>query len=113
MVMGNPLYLSPLYNDDSTIKVKNSRFVAWHLGLSGQPTSRLHYRLLATMQKGWGTYELLYPDPRKNFSMMGEVSYQLPKGWTIRGAVAFDSGEIYGSQQGLQLTVSKRGLLNK
>ena len=111
MVMGNPLYLSPLYNDDSTIKVKNSRFVAWHFGLSGQPTSRLHYRLQATMQKGWGTYEWLYPDPRKNFSLMAEVAYELPRGWTVKGAVGYDSGDIYGDNCGFQLTVAKRGVI--
>lgn len=112
-VIGNPLYRSPLYNENGKIEVQNNRFVAWHIGLSGQPTDRMHYRLLATVQKGWGSYDLLYPDPRNNVSMMGEVSYQLPKGWQVKGAVAFDSGEIYGSQQGLQLTISKRGLLSK
>ena len=85
--------------------------MAWHFGLSGQPTSRLHYRLQATMQKGWGTYEWLYPDPRKNFSLMAEVAYELPRGWTVKGAVGYDSGDIYGDNCGFQLTVAKRGVI--
>ena len=31
-VMGNPLYRSPLYNDDGHIEVEHNRFKAWHLG---------------------------------------------------------------------------------
>ena len=111
MVMGNPLYLSPLYNRDGRIMVENNRFKAWHLGLSGQPAGNLHYRLLATWQRGYGTYDQMYPDPRENVNMLGEVSYHLPHNWLLRGAVAFDSGQIYGRNFGGQLTVVKTGLL--
>ena len=113
MVMGNPLYLSPLYNDDQTIRVKNNRFKAWHLGLSGNPAQHLHYRLLATWQRGWGTYRQLYRDPEENVSLMGEVSYQLRGGWLLKAALAMDRGGIYGDNTGCQLMVAKTGLLNK
>ena len=109
-VIGNPLYLSPIYNEKGIIKVLNNRFVAWHFGISGQPSDRLHYRLLVTTQKGYGTYYELYPDPRNNFSMMAEVNYGFCNGWSARGAVGFDSGEIYGKQVGFQLTLAKTGL---
>lgn len=109
MVMGNPLYLSPLYNEDAKIEVKNNRFVAWHMGLSGQPTERLSYRLLATTQKGYGTYSQLYPEPRNNVSLMAEAAYELPHGWSVKGAVGYDNGELYGDQTGFQLTIAKRG----
>ena len=59
-VLGNPLYLSPLYNTDGHIEVEHNRFVAWHLGFSGSPCSRLHYRVLASWQKSYGSY---YPIP--------------------------------------------------
>jgi hypothetical protein len=36
-VMGNPLYQSPIYNTDGRIYVKDNRFVAYHLGVEGQP----------------------------------------------------------------------------
>ena len=113
MVMGNPLYLSPLYNDDGQIVVRNNRFVAWHFGLSGQPTDKWHYRVLATTQKGYGTYYQLYTDPRRSFSLMAEAGYALPAGWRVKAAVGIDSGEIYGDQTGLQLTISKTGWLKK
>ena len=116
MVMGNPLYMSPLYNDDGTIRVRNNRFVAWHLGLSGDPSEQLHYRVLATWQRGYGTYDALYRDPRKTVSMLAEAAYSFPswsalKGWSVKAAAAFDTGELYGKNYGFQLTVAKTGLV--
>lgn len=112
MVAGNPLYMSPLYNDDGIIDVRNNRFTAWHFGVNGQLSARFSYRVLATTQKGYGTYSNLYANPRNNFSMMAEATYQLPNtGWSIRGAAALDSREIYGKNVGFQLTVGKSGFL--
>lgn len=111
MVMGNPLYRSPLYNDDGTIRVENNRFTAWHLGLSGSPAERLHYRLLATWQRGYGTYSQLFQDPKENVSLMGEASYRLSGGWQVKAAVGMDRGGVYGDNAGCQLTVTKTGLI--
>ena len=116
-VMGNPLYRSPLYNDNGEIRVLNNRFFAWHLGLSGKVVKRLDYRLLATWQKGYGCYNYLLPDPAENVSMLAEAGYRFPensimKGCTLKGAFSFDSGKIYGDNVGVQLTLSHRGWLN-
>jgi hypothetical protein len=79
------------------------------MGLSGQPTEQFSYRLLATTQKGYGTYSQLYPEPRNNVSLMAEAAYELPHGWSVKGAVGYDNGELYGDQTGFQLTIAKRG----
>ena len=118
MVMGNPLYLSPLYNDNGQICILNNRFVAWHFGVSGQPVDGLHYRVLATTQSGYGTYFKLYPDPRYDFSLMGEAAYAFHaqsclKGWSVKAAVGMDRGAIYGDNFGGQLTIMKTGILKK
>ena len=105
MVMGNPLYRSPLYNDDATIRVKNNRFTAWHLGLSGTPVSRLHYRLLATWQRGSGTYHLLLHEPQENVSLMGEASYRLTHSWQVKAALGMDHGKLLGDNLGCQVTL--------
>ena len=115
-VIGNPLFLSPLYNDDGMIEVHNNRFVAWHLGLSGDPVKGLHYRMLASTQKGYGTYYHIYPEPRRNVSLMAEASYQFAPqsrlaGWKVRCAWGMDRGRIYGDNMGVQLSVTKTGLL--
>lgn len=112
-VMGNPLYLSPIYNDDGLIEVECNRMLAFHFGISGQPTDRLSYRLLGSWQKGYGTYLNPYPDPRECFSLMAEASCRLGDGWTLVTAAGMDRGQLRGNNMGLQITVSKTGLLTK
>lgn len=113
-VMGNPLYRSPLYNTDGYIRTENNRFWAWHLGVNGQPSERLSYRMLATLQRGWGTYHQPLTDPCYNVSLLLEGEYRLPyDGWSVKGAVGADLGELLGDNLGLQLTVAKRFNLKK
>ncbi len=116
-VMGNPLYLSPLYNNDGTIRVENNRFYAFHLGVSGNPTEQLNYRFLASWQKGFGTYIEPYEDPKQSLNLMAEAVYAFPndskaKGWSIKAAYGIDLGTIHGNNYGLQITIAKQGLLN-
>ncbi len=117
-VMGNPLYRSPLYNEKPEIRIANNRFWAWHFGLSGDPLAGLHYRLLATWQRGWGTYDEPFTDPQRNMSLLAEAEYHFPNthqlaGWGIRAAFALDHGELLGKNTGGQLTISKQLNLKK
>ncbi len=109
-VMGNPLYLSPLYNSDGYIGVRCNRFYAWHFGIAGDPIEGLHYRIRASWQEGLGTYDIPYYNPRRNFSMGIEASYRLPessmfKGFTVTGAYGFDNGELRGNNSGVQIGI--------
>ena len=111
MVQGNPLYMSPLYNTDGAVAVENNRFVAWHIGVSGKPVNSLSYRLLATWQRGFGTYDRMLPDPQEDVSVLMEVKYNLLRcGWFFKAALAWDHGELYGNNVGMQLTVAKTGI---
>ena len=115
-VMGNPLYLSPIYNTNQMIDVMNNRSVAYHIGLSGDPISGLHYRLLGTYLKGYGTYWEPYSEPRKTVSLLAEATYTFPtaskmKGWSLKGALGMDHGKLLGNNFGLQLTIAKSGIL--
>ena len=107
-VIGNPLYRSPIYNNDGKIDVKNNRFIAWHLGVRGEPTDNLAYRLLATYQKAWGTYENPFTRPHHNASFLLEATYRLNR-WSLTGAYAMDfsSDKLYGHNAGLQLTLRR------
>lgn len=109
-VMGNPLYRSPLYNTNGNINVANNRFVAWHLGISGQPTDDLSYRLLATYQNGLGTYANPFEKKEYNVSLLLETHYQLRNQWQVTAALGADMGRILGYKWGAQLTVAKKGL---
>lgn len=108
-VIGNPLYRSPIYNDNGTIAVDNNRFWALHLGLEAQPWERLGYRLMATYQKGFGTYDNPYTEPRHNVSIMLEATYKLPvkglKACYLTAAAAMDDGRILGTAYGGQMTL--------
>jgi len=115
-VMGNPLYLSPIYSDDGTLYIGNNRFVAWHLGLSGQVTKDLSYRALMTYQKGWGTDDHPYIPRRRGLSVLLEATYSLPEtfldgGWAVKLGLGADKGKIYGDNYGCQLTISKSGTI--
>ena len=112
-VMGNPLYLSPLYNDDGKIEVEYNRFKAWHLGFNGSPLDGLHYRVLATWQRSFGSYYYLPPTPVENVSLLAEASYALRNGWLVKGALAMDNGKLRGESYGVQLSVIKTGIIGK
>ena len=111
-VAGNPLYLSPLYNDDGRIEVKNNRFKAWHLGISGQPLPSLHYRILASWQDGLGRYKSPYTHCKYNTSLLAEVGWTFAKGWKATAAWGADFGAIRGDNNGIQLTLSKTGIIS-
>ena len=119
-VIGNPLYLSPGYNDDGSLYIKNNRFVAWHFGICGDPMAGLHYRLLMTWQKGWGTYDVPYTDVEKSYNMLAEIGYNMPEkiatvhthGWAVKVGFGLDHGELRGNNTGLQITILKSGILN-
>lgn len=116
-VMGNPLYLSPAYNSDGAIEVKNNRMWALHMGLSGSPVPGLCYRFLATYQKGFGTYSSPYLDPRESVSLLLEAGYSFAEnhtlhGWNIKAGLGADIGSLRGDNYGLQLTIARNGVLN-
>lgn len=115
-VMGNPLYTSPIYNTDGNIQVADNRFVAYHIGLGGEASSRLSYRLLMTFRRGYGTYYAPLQNPSKTFHMMAEATWAPDgrlKGWILKGAFGLDAGYYIQNNYGFQLTISKTGLLNK
>lgn len=108
MVMGNPLYRSPLYNDDSRVMVANNRFWAWHLAACGNPLSNLHYRLMLTWQRGFGTYKHPLVDPQRNMSLLAEAAYRFnDTGWSVKCGLGLDRGGLLGDNVGVQLTLAK------
>lgn len=114
-VIGNPLYRSPIYNEDGKILVYDNRFVAYHLGIDGQPSSRFGYRLLGTYQKGWGTYDQPFTKMHHNVSFLTEGNYRFNHGWLVKAGYAMDFGsnQMLGHNAGFQLTVSKHGVFKK
>ena len=111
-VIGNPLFRSPIYNTNGVIDVRDNRFWALHLGISGAPTERLAYRILGTYQEGWGTYEKPFTRRHHNISFLTEASYRFSHGWkaTLGYAMDFGSRQMLGHNAGAQITISKSGV---
>ena len=114
--IGNPLFTSPLYNGDRSLAFTGNRFIAHHVGLSGDPLPELHYRLLYSHMRNWGTYGNPYPDVRRDDSFLVEASYgfaHVPalNGWRVGAAFAFDRDSQIGDNTGFQFTISRSGLL--
>ena len=120
-VIGNPLYRSAIYNGDGTLTIKDNRTRAFHMGVSGDPYRGIHYRLLLSSQKGWGTYDNPYDAPQYNTSLLVEStlggallrmsdkpSRQWIKGLMLRLAYGLDRGRILGDNSGMQVTVGYR-----
>ena len=112
-VMGNPLYRSPIYNTDGKIEVKDNRFIAYHLGFDGQPSDKFGYRVLASYQKGWGTYVLPFTKKHHNVSFMAEGSYHFLRRYTVKAAYGMDFGstEMLGHNRGFQITLTRQGIV--
>ena len=114
--IGNPLYRSPLYNDNGVIEFQNNRFMAIHAGISGQPTEQLGYRGLVTWQEGLGTYMRPYYDKHHDLSFLVEGTYNVTSkkhqwlnGTSITAGYGMDFGAILGGvNYGLQLTLAKK-----
>jgi len=123
-VMGNPLYRSPLYNEDNTLTVESNRFTAFHLGMEGElytahgsraMLTKLDYRVLATTQRSLGTYQKPFASPRHNFSMLAEVTASFSESsylshCALRTSLGFDAGRLLGNNFGLQFTFIYRVL---
>lgn len=129
MSMGNALFASPIYKRDGTLDFSYNRFRAYHLGVSGHPTSNVDYRLLYTHLYSWGTYAVPLPEVRHQHSFLAEVRLAIPNrtqrrlgsdfhersltaGWSMGAAVAFDGGTLLGRNFGIQLSIMKQGLLS-
>lgn len=108
-VPGNPLLISPEYNDDGRIKIRHSRIRGYHLGLSGQPHSDLSWRLLLTHDISWGRYN--WPDDRQGTFLHAEACYTPHQlhGWSFGAAVGANFGDLIGKSAGAMITVSKSG----
>lgn len=114
MAMCNPHTLSPLYNKKPNMTMPYSRIQSHHIGFDGTPCETIHYRVMSSWTKHWGSYEDPLPDPLSQLSVMGEVTF-VPKcrnGWKFTGAIAYDHSRLIGNNFGAMLTICKSGWLS-
>lgn len=111
-LIGNPLAVSPIYNR-GTLTLLSTRFWAHHIGLEGNPTDELSYRVLCTYSLHWGTYRNPLPEVEGNFNFLGEVKWAPKrfKGWEGTLSVGADGKGLLGRSVGAQISISKTGFI--
>lgn len=111
MGLGTPLVMSPIYNKDRDIYFFQTRIISEHLGLRGDPTDQIGWRMLATHTRSWGTYNYPNKKVKSDFSLLAEVKWHPAtlRGWEGTLSFAFDSGSLLGHNYGVGITISKTG----
>ncbi len=113
--IGNPVLISPAYNNSTSNSFRSNRVQMFHLGIEGGITKSLDYRALATTTRHWGCYGAPLKEVERVTSVMLECSYKFggEYGWrvSLSGAADFDSGSdgayLLGNNRGVMLTISK------
>ena len=113
--IGNPVLISPVYNEDGNMRFRSNRVQMFHLGVDGGITRCIDYRLLATTTQHWGCYGAPLKEVERVTSVMMECSYKFggEYGWrvSLSGAADFDSGSdgayLLGNNRGVMVTVSR------
>ena len=118
--IGNPLFHSPLYNNNQSLEFLGNRFRAHHIGIAGNPSAAIDYRLLYSTMKNWGLYAAPFSDKKYSHSFLAEVNCDFShfkklkmNGWSVSAAFAFDRSNEIGNNTGAKLTIRKCGLLIK
>lgn len=114
--MGTPVLPAPIYNLDGYPAYLCNRLNGMHLGVMGDLSPTVGYRLLAGYQRGLGRYQMPYYRPRTDFSMMLEAKWDasaLLQGLKAKAQLAFDAGKLRGNNFGMLFSVSYTGFIGK
>ena len=118
-VMGNPVILSPMYNEYMGMKgmLHNyfNRVNAHHVGLKGEPCAGLSWRVLYTYEKNLGAYDRPVKDPLEGHFLLIEACYKPKKlkGFGFALAYGLNQGSLLGKANGAMMTVSWDGWIRK
>ncbi|MDE7160781.1 MAG: capsule assembly Wzi family protein [Muribaculaceae bacterium] len=115
MNIGTPLVLSPIFNPEHSLTFRSSRVIAHHVGISGDPTPELNWRMLLSFSRHWGTYLNILPEVGHSFSGLIEATWRPArfKGWEGSVAFAMDRGGFIGNSTGAMIRISKSGIFGR
>lgn len=118
-VMGNPLILSPMYNGymgmEGMMHNYFNRVNAHHVGIKGEPSERLSWRVLYTYEKNLGSYDRPVMDPLEGHFLLLEATYRMKqiRGLSFSLAYGHNHGSLLGKANGAMLTVAWDGWIRK
>lgn len=112
--MGNPLFFSPLFRNDATLRIDANRFVAHYVAFSGSPVKGLNYTLRYSYLTSWGNYNIPFETERHQTSLGLHLDWtperighlNLP-GWGAFAAFGLDFGRIIHNNRGFILGITK------
>ena len=111
-MMGNPTILSPLYNSyfgySGSLHPYHNRTRTYHIGLSGDPCSQLHWCAKYTRVKSLGTYDRPVMDPVHGNFILFETKYspKQVKGLSFTVAYGHNDGTLLGNSNAGMLTIA-------
>ncbi len=113
MGMGNPLLISPIYNADRMLIFCHNRIKGHHIGMEGNPTPQLSYRMLLSLYRSWGSYLIPTADIAHSFNALWEVNYHPARlnGWSGTLSLGLDAGGLLGPSFGATISIKKTGWL--
>jgi len=113
MGLGNPLITSPIYNTNGSIYFYNNRIKAHHIGIKGNATREISYRLMLSLTRNWGTYSQPFAAMERQTYALAELVYTPLKirGWRFTLSYGTDQGNITGNNHGYMITIRKTATL--
>ena len=107
--LGTPLSVSPVYNDNGSLRFYYNRVRAFHVAFSGDLSDEVSYVGRFNHSRTWGTPFMPTPEMKKSVSAAIEIDYSPAglKSWHFRFGVGGDVSDVYGDNIGLSVAVRK------
>jgi hypothetical protein len=109
--MGNPLLLSPEYNNNGKLGFQHNRITAWHLGVKGVISTPLDYKIRTSTVISYGTPLAPTLTKLNNTTVAVDIGWTLQHNWYVTTTLAADKGTLTGNRLGAAVTVAKTGIL--
>lgn len=113
MSIGTPFLPAPIYNLDGYPLYVHNRIRGFHAGITGYITPALRYRLLGSWREGWGDSRIPTSYRVHDTSLMAEARYSFSAvpGLSVKGALAYDNGNMFSSGFGGEIGVTYSGTI--
>ena len=117
--MGNPLILSPIYNNylghSSNLSPWHNRVRVHHLGLMGNPSNEWKWRFMFTHQYSLGTYMTPVMEPCSANYILLETTYTPSwcRGLSFTASYGHNDGKLLGTSNAAMLSIGFNGWLNR
>ena len=111
MSIGSPMVRGPIYNLDGYSRFGDNLMRGFHLGIMGDITGEIGYRLLGSYRKSWGTHlnPRLAPVDATCIMVEGTYAPRCVAGLNVKAQFALDRGTLTGNNVGALVSVTYSG----